>query len=509
MSTTHSRRTVLAAAALALPLALPLTTGCSPGGSAGGGRLRAAFAAGGAQERLDPHVLPLFVDQARAKACFDTLTGWGQDMTAEPRLAESWESDATGTRWNVRLRPATWHDGRPVTARDVLYSFRRIADPATTGLAAALFTGVDFAASRAVSDTELELVLGAPNFVFPLSWGAPGAEIVPQDATDFTAPIGSGPFRFVSFTPGGPAVYAAHDGYWDGRPAVDELEFVPVNEESARLGALLSGQVQYADDLRATSAAQLASDPRATLLTAPAANTQFLALRVDRPPFDDAGLREAVRLGIDREALVRVALLGRGRVGNDLFGQGLQYYDAAVPQVTRDVERAKALVAEAGATGLQVELQTSGVDPNYETAADLIAPQLAEIGLRVTPRRLAPETYYGEIRKNGSFSHYSTGPFPITDYLGRRVVSAATSRNYTGYRSAEVDAGYAAAIATRDEAARAAALDAVQARLRADSGNLVWAASDATAAVAAGVTGMVAARPNTAAWARFDKAVLG
>ncbi|WP_459031299.1 ABC transporter substrate-binding protein [Pseudonocardia sp. DLS-67] len=502
-----SRRSFLGGALAAASVALPLAA-CG-GAARSGERLRVAFAAGGARENLDPHVLPLFVDQARAKACFDTLAGWSQDMTAEPRLAESWEVDDSGTRWRIRLRAARFHDGRPVTAADVLYSFRRIADPATSALAAALFSGVDFAASRAVSDTELEIVLGSPNFVFPLSWGAPGAEIVPQGTSDFAHPIGSGPFRFVSFTPGGPALYAPNDAYRDGRPQIGELEFVPVNDEQARLGALLSGQVQYADDLRATSAQQLVSDSRVRLLSAEGATTQFLALRVDRPPFADPRLREAVRLGLDREELVRVALLGMGQVGNDVFGRGLRYYDAAIPQVARDVERARALVADAGATGLRVELQTSSVDPNFEAAANLVAPQLAEIGLRATPRMLAPETYFAEIRKNGVFSHYSTGPFPIPDYVGRRIVSSATSRNYTGYRSAEVDAGYAAAIATRDESVRAAELDRVQELLRAESGNLVWAASNANAGISADVGGVEAARPNTAAWARFDRATLG
>lgn len=498
-----SRRAFLGGTAAAFLLA-----GCGGGGSSGN-RLRAAFAAGGAREKLDPHVLPLFIDQARAKACFDTLAGWSQDMTAEPRLAQSWEVDDAGTRWRIRLRPAQFHDGRPVTAADVLYSFRRIADPATTALAGPLFGGVDFTASRAVSDGELEIVLGSPNFVFPLSWGAPGAEIVPAGTTDFTRPVGSGPFRFGSFTPGGPALYTANETYWGGRPPVAELEILPIGEEQARLGALLSGQIHYADDLRATSAQQLEADSRSRLLSAESAMNQFLALRVDRPPFADPRLREAVRLGIDREALVRVVLLGRGQVGNDVYGRGLQYQNTAIPQVTRDVERAKALVADAGATGARIELQTSSADPNFEAAANLIGSQLAEIGLQVAPRTLAPETYFAEIRKNGVFSHFSAGPFPITDYVGRRIVSSATSRNFTGYRSGELDAHYAVAIGTRDEGTRTAELNRVQELLRADSGILMWAASNANAGVAADVGGIEAARPNTTAWARFDRATLG
>ncbi|MDN5914375.1 MAG: ABC transporter substrate-binding protein [Pseudonocardia sp.] len=145
-----SRRAVLAGA-LGTAAAASLA-GCASGDTGAGQPLRVAFAAGGSQESLDPHVLPLYVDQARAKACFDTLTGWSQEMTAEPRLAQSWEPDATGRRWRVRLRSNRFHDGRPLTSADVLHSFRRITDPATTGIAAALFGGARRRASRQVAD---------------------------------------------------------------------------------------------------------------------------------------------------------------------------------------------------------------------------------------------------------------------------------------------------------------------------------------------------------------------
>ena len=94
-----------------------------------GGRLRAAFAGGGASETLDPHLAGLFADVARAKALFDKLADYGADLSAEPRLATKWEAGKALDRWQVTLREATFHDGRPVTAKDVLYSYRRIADP--------------------------------------------------------------------------------------------------------------------------------------------------------------------------------------------------------------------------------------------------------------------------------------------------------------------------------------------------------------------------------------------
>lgn len=505
MTPALSRRGFLTAG---LGVAGLVLTGCGAGSGAGTDRLRVAFAAGGSRESLDPHVLPLYVDQARAKACFDTLTGWSQDMTPEPRLAESWESDPTGRRWRVVLRDARFHDGRPLHADDVLYSLRRITDPGTDGIAAALFRDLDLTASRARSATELELVLTRPNFLFPLAWGAPGTEIVQQNATGFDTPVGTGPFRFVSFESGGPALYAAFDGHWGGAPAVRELEFLPVDDEEARIGALLSGQVAYAHDLTAAGAARIDGDQRVSALSAPASANQFLVLRVDRPPFDDARLREAVRLGIDREELVRVALLDRGRAGNDMFGRGLQYYPD-VAQVTRDVEAARALVTEAGAQGVAVELQTSGADPNFDAATTVVARQLSEIGLRVNPRTLPSENYFKAIRQQGVFSQNSTGSLPIPDYIGRRMLTSTPTYDFTGYRNPEIDRLYYAATGTADEAVRADAFARILGLLRADSGGLVWGVRDWNVGVATELSGLEAARPNTFAWANFAQARLG
>jgi peptide/nickel transport system substrate-binding protein len=154
--------------------------GCSTGGA--GDAFRVAIAGRGSRDRLDPHVQPQFVDQLRSRALHDTLVGYSPAMTPVPRLAESWESDATGTRWRTRLRAARFHDGRPVTADDVLYSFRRMADPATKATAARLYHGVDVGASRALGPSEVEVVLTAPNLLFPLSWRVPELHRLPRPA---------------------------------------------------------------------------------------------------------------------------------------------------------------------------------------------------------------------------------------------------------------------------------------------------------------------------------------
>jgi peptide/nickel transport system substrate-binding protein len=502
-----SRRGLLGTA-LGAASALPLA-GCGSSGGIGANRLRVAFPTNGTKESLDPHTSSLFVDQARAKALFDTLVAYAGDMSLVPRLAESWESDPTGTRWLIRLRSARFHDGRPVTAEDVLYSYRRIADPATASPASKDFTEVDFAASRARSVTELELVLTAPNFEFPAAWGAPATEIVPAGTTDFRAPIGSGPFRFVEFTPGASAVFARFDGHWSGPPKPSELEFVPVNDESARVSALLSGQVHYAHDIGANSARRLEGDRRAQLLAAPRSTMQAVAFKVDRPPFDDPRLLQAVLLGVDRRALVEVALSGKGEVGNDMFGKGLRYYADDVPQRERDVAGARSLLREAGAEGLRFELLTSGSDPYFEAAAPLIAQQLGDVGMRVIPTVRPEETYFSEIRKQGVAAHTRTATLPLCTFLGKRLTSGSGGNKYTKFRSPEFDSLFDQALATADEADRAGLFGQAQRITHDRSGLLVWGFSNWNVAVSPDVRGLHPAPPNSLDWARFDGAVLG
>nr|WP_203643922.1 ABC transporter substrate-binding protein [Streptomyces sp. SID14478] len=483
-----------------------LLSGCGADTKDGGSstRFRAAFTSGGSQETLDPHVAPNFVDQARAKALYDTLGTYADDMSVRKRLADAWESDASGARWRIRLREATFHDGKPVTAKDVLYSYRRAADPRTGSPSQVLLSAIDFAASRADGARSVEFVLKSPNFAFPMVFAGPGTEIVPDGTTDFRKPVGSGPFTYVSFTPGGTARYRGWADHWDGAPHIAELEIVPANEESARLNALLSGQVHYGADMAGSSVERLKKDSAVRLLTAKRATAQQLLLRTGRRPFDDPRLIRAVQLGIDREALVRIALAGHGEVGNDLFGLGLDGYPEGLAPRERDVDEARRLVKAAGAQGLHITVETSAVDAAWEPAADLMARQLREVGLKLTANTRASSTYFSEIKTSGVAAFNTSSTLPVSDFLQQRVRGGA-ARNQTQYVSKKFDALLDRARASRDEQDRLALLARAQKIARDESGLLVWAFSDANDALARTVSGLRAAPPNSHDWARFDR----
>lgn len=511
--TALSRRRLLGLAA-GLSVAT-LTAGCGGGtdsaaeaaGSArprSGGRLRAAFAGGGAAEVLDPHKANLFVDAARAKALFDKVADLGPDLSPQPRLAESWEPTSDLTRWRISLREATFHDGQPVRAPDVLFSYARILDPDRAFRAKSSLAVIDIAGSRAVDDRTVEFALHRPFAEFPNVLASFGAYIVPEGAEDFTSPVGSGPFSFVSFEPGRSALFQRYPDYWEGAPHLDELEFVVANEESARINALLGGQVEYAHDLTPTTARGHDQNEALTIVRAPNSAVQAFAMKLDRPPFDNRDLREAMFLLADREQLVESVLSGSGQIGNDLFGKGYQHYDDGIPQRTRDLDRARSLIRRAGAEGLTVTLDTSTAAAGFVEAATILAEQCREAGLNVEVVQGSKDTYWSDVLTKGSLCSFRSGAMPIETHISQRLLTTSGT-NITKWARPEFDELYAKAVSTADGAARTELYHQMQGMLHAEGGYLMWGFADWIVGTTRQVGGVADAPANTLDWARFDK----
>ncbi|MFD9322984.1 ABC transporter substrate-binding protein [Streptomyces sp. NPDC060053] len=508
------RRGFLAATGAASLGALALT-GCGGSGSEGpdgdgvarrGGRLRAAFAGGGAGETLDPHQANLFADAARAKALYDKLADYGADLSAQPRLAEKWEANKTLDRWQVTLRKATFHDDKPVTATDVLYSYRRIADPEKAFRAKASLDLLDLDASRATGERSIEFVLKRPMADFPNILAAFGAYIVPENAFDFDEkPIGSGPFRFVSFSPGRSAVFRRYDGYWEGAPHLDELEFLVANEESARVNALLGGQVEYAHELNPATARAHEGKGGIEIVRLPGSAMQAFCMKTDRAPFDDRRVREAFFLIADREELVEGALSGAGVIGNDLFGKGYEYYADGLPQREQDLGRARALLKQAGAENLKVTLDTSAVAAGFTEAAGIFRDQAKRAGVTIDVRMGSKDSYWADILDNGTLCCYRSGALPIEAHISQRLLTDSTT-NATKWRHKDFDTLYQQAQSTSDRTERAAVYERMQRRLYSEGGFLIWGFADWILGTARNVRGVATKAPaNTLHWARFDK----
>lgn len=508
----NRRKLIAAAGAGAVALGGLGLAGCGTGGGGArpdgkprrGGRLRAAFAGEGVNETLDPHLANLFGDAARAKALFDKLADYDADLSARPRLAESWEPNKALDRWTVTLREATFHNGDPVTAEDVLYSYRRIADPKKAFRSKADLEPVDLQASRAVDKRTVEFRLKQPMAEFPNVLAAFGMFVVPAETDDFDEPVGSGPFRFVSARPGRSTVLRRHDAYWDGAPHLDELEFVTVNEESARVNALLGGQVEYAHELNPTTARAHEGKGQVEIVRLKNSTMQAFAMKTDRPPFDDPRVRQAFFLIADRKELVAGALSGAGEPGNDLFGKGYEFYADELPQRTRDLAAARKLLKEAGAENLKVTLDTADVAAGFTEAAGIFRDQAAKAGVTVKVRTGNPDSYWDDILDSGTLCSYRSGAMPIGTHTSQRLLTGSTT-NATKWQHKDFDALYRQVQSTTDEKERAALYARMQRRLHREGGFLVWGFADWIVGTARNVGGVEPDAPaNTLDWARFD-----
>ncbi|MEV4976693.1 ABC transporter substrate-binding protein [Streptomyces scopuliridis] len=480
----------------------------SDGGGKGeprrGGEFRALFTGGGEQETIDPHAEALAIDMARTKALFDRLVELDAGMEPVPRLAEKWEPNTDATVWRFTLRDATFHDGRPLTPEDVLFTFARVLDPkATTHFAQSLLSVIDLGKSRAAGKNVVEIVLKRPEAEFPALLGTLGTAVVSSRYADPTKPVGTGGFRLKSFQAGRSFVAERFDDHWDGGAYVDELRILSADAD-ARGNALRAGEAEFGYEMTPTFARTVQTDKAVRILAAKGSTAHAIVMKCDQEPFDNPDVTLAFKLLADREKLVQVVLAGQGVAGNDMFGKGYQYYPEDIPQRTRDVEEARALLKKAGALNRTLSIYTSSVANGFVEAATLFAEQAADAGLRVKITTGSSETYFKDQLTHGVMGSHRSGAMTIPNYINDRLLSTSAF-NASAWRREDFDATFAKARSTTDEAERTELYGQLQRTVHDEGGLLVWGHPDWLNAVSSRVRGMEAAPPNTLHSARFDK----
>jgi peptide/nickel transport system substrate-binding protein len=360
-----------------------------------GGRLRVGHVGGGKAESFNPGVTSSFIDASRQLNVYDLLVRTNPDLSLAPGLALEWEPNADSTLWQFKLRPdVVWHDGKPFTAADVIYTLQGWGDEKHIAHTAA--TNIRLEELNAVDDLTLEIPLKSPNARLAESFTQQSNVVIQDGVTDFTNPVGTGPFKFQEFTAGERSLCVRNENYWEeGKPYVDEWEDISITDNAARLNALLAGEIDMMSQIEPTQAkAHLeAGDIQVIRAPSPTAIQVFL-MAVDIPPFDDPLVRQAFRLIPDRQALIDRALLGFGTVANDLPGKGLWNFAADLPPRDQDIEQAKALLAQAGKENLEVTLHTSAIVPGFVQAATLFAEMAKDAGVTVNVKKEDPNAYF-------------------------------------------------------------------------------------------------------------------
>jgi peptide/nickel transport system substrate-binding protein len=307
-----------------------------------------------------------------------------------PGLALSAQPNADVTVWTFELRPGvTWHDGKPFTADDVVWNFKALWSNPTKNFASGFLAGlVNFKDVRKRGQLTVEVPLAMPVAEFPSIFAYYDFGVVQNGASPKSVaahPIGTGPFRFVSFTAGSQSVFERNPDYWEsGKPYVDRLVVnSSFTDNTAIFNALLSGDINLFPTLPLVTARAQLSSKQVQILESPfAAESYMFAMRVDSGQFADNRIREGFKTLVDRPALIEGAWAGFGTPAYDLLAPGTEYYASDLVR-TRDVEKARSLFKAAGVLGQTFKLPTTDFLPGMVESSTLLAAQAPAAGIQV------------------------------------------------------------------------------------------------------------------------------
>jgi peptide/nickel transport system substrate-binding protein len=457
-----------------------------------GGSLKVGIVGGSAKDTADPQTASFEPDIAIQYQLYDGLTGFDWDANVVNRMAEELTPNADGSVWTCRLKDGlTWHDGKPVTADDVVYSFDRITKGQLTAVSS--LSGLKPGGTVKVDNLTVEFHMDPPNVVLPEGLAFRGSQLVPVgfDAMlKANKPIGCGPFKLTSFNPGQQFTFAPFADFWEGSPYVDDLTIIEFADDTARVNALTSGQVQAISELPATQSKVIEGTSSLAVLNAETGAWRPFTMRIDVKPYSDVRVRQAFRLIPDRTQMIQLAYNTFGAVANDMYAR----YDAGtpdLPQHEQDLEQAKSLLSQAGYSGLTVELVTSAgaLGADEVAAAQVFAQQAKGAGVTVNVRKTDAGVFYG--------NQYLLWPFAQDFWYTRGYLLQAGQAtmpgapyNETHWKNAKWLAIVKQAFATVDDAKRNELVGEAQTIEYNEGGYIIWAWRNQVDAYSAKIAGL-------------------
>jgi peptide/nickel transport system substrate-binding protein len=429
-----------------------------------------------------------------------TLGGenWGSEITGD--LAESWEVSEDGLTWTFRLRQGVlFHDGEELTAEDVVYTFQTIQDPSNeiAPFRPRFLQGDTPIQFEAVDDYTVVATLNEPNASFFTDISVP---IVPRHVLEGQnlregefnrAPVGTGPFKVVEWNTGESITLEAHDGYFRGRPCIDRLIFRIIPDDQAQVNALLTGEIDFIDNVPGASVGQFENNPDFTLQITDLDSLFQIMFNLEREQYQDVRVRQALMIAIDRQALIDTVLQGYGAVHNSHFDAVVPFYEQdKLGGYDYDPARALELLAEAGIADSDGDgILDQGGEPwvvnlltftegfrDYADYAQVVQAYWEDIGIDVELEQRDLSTLVDQLYATRTLDkpfdvHTSgwsqIGPEP-NSYANFYITTEALGPNLPNYNNAEVNALFEEARRVSDFEARMAIYEQIEAILWAE-----------------------------------------
>lgn len=314
-----------------------------------------------------------------------------------PGLAESWSPNDDNSVWTFKIRQGVkWQDGTPFTGADVVETMKRLVVAGNAGIKGV----IDEASTKVVDDATIEFTLVSANGNFPYLVSVFNAQTAITPASYATGttldgmPNGTGPWKLDSYDAATGAKFSRNPDWWGGQTALDSTEWIFFDETGPMVTAYQGGQLDAIGQFDVFSGTALFADPNFTVNATRTSNHRQIWMRTDKGQFVDKRVRQALTLTFDRDLMVQQLFKGRADVGNDhVIAPIYPYFDESVPQRTRDIDKAKALLSEAGVSGLTAVLRVAELQEIPDLAV-LMQSQAAEAGITLTPAVESLDTFY-------------------------------------------------------------------------------------------------------------------
>lgn len=455
-----SRRAFLGRAS-ALGLAAALGTSLLPGQARAeepkkGGVLKIGLGGGESTDALDPGLADGPVSFNVNRQWGDTIVNVSPSKEVEPRLAESFAPNDDSTVWTFKIRKGVkFHDGSEMTVDDVVATFKRHSDENAKSGAYGIMQGI--------SDIKAD----GDNVVFTLSTGNADLPFLLADyhlvvqpkggADNVNAGIGTGPYKVKSAEPGVRYVFEKNADDWDTtRGHYDGVEFLVINDTTARTAALQSGQVHMINRVDPKVAKLLSRAPGVQVKSVAGPGHYVFIMHVDKAPFDNKDLRLALKYAINRQELVDKILDGYGSVGNDIpINKSYPYFDESLPQREFSIEKAAEHYKASGHDGSPIELIVAdGAFPGAVDAAALFQATAKQAGIPLEIKRVPDDGYWSDVWNVKPFCASYWGGRPVQDQMYSTAYLSTADWNDTKFKNKEFDDLIVAARAETDAAKR-------------------------------------------------------
>ncbi len=455
-----------------------------------GGHLKAGLAGGESTNSLDPASFLGHVPENFGRMWGDTLVEVSRIGEIESRLAESIEPSADAKTWNFRIRKGIeFHNGKTLTAEDVLQTMQRHSGDETKSGALGIMRGIE---SMKADGNTFSVTLTSPNADLP--YLLTDNHLIIQPNGGFDAPdagIGTGPYKIAFNEPGIRHGGEKFSNYWDdSRGHADQIELIVLNDATARTAALQSGQVHMINRVDPKIADLMANAPGISVKSVSGRGHYVFVMHTDTEPFNNNDLRLALKYAIDREEMVDKVLRGYGSVGNDMPVNGAYpLFSDDIEQRTYDPDKAKFHFKKSGYDGPVTLRTANSAFSGAIDSAQLFQQSAAKAGITVDVKREPDDGYWSEVWNKQPFCASYWSGRPVQDQMYSIAYLSSADWNDTRYNDPKFDKLLFEARGELDEVKRIAMYREMGLLIRDEGGLILPMFNDFIAAVSDEVGG--------------------